>query len=714
MSVANRRLRHRAPSLPSFRHTLLATALGALLHQGPAGAQSAETPVELAPVEVEASRPDESPAEPGRPRTVLRDDALRDRRGSTLGETIGDEAGVHNASFGSGVGLPVIRGLSGARVKVLSNGGGTHDASAFSPDHASTADTTLADSVRILRGPATIRYGGGAIGGVVDVDDGRIPTRVPAHPLGGMLDTRYNRNGAGRVTALRLDGGNARLAVHASASSHSRSDSHIAGCAVDDAAVFAQFGQINARNSCGRLYNSDARGAAGTLGGNLFLDTLAIGVAINESSSRYGIPPAPGHSHGGDDRVRIDMDNRRVDTRVEWLGEGWLQALRYTGAHVAYRHDEIEHGAVATTFRNDAVEQRLEAEHRVGTHLSGTVGAHAVRRDFSALGVESFVPLTALDSAALYATQRIGWSAFSLELGWRAERTRMRAAEHRTVLGADIVYPARTLHTGSRSAALSWQATRALKISLTRSHAERPPEIHELYSTGPHLSTRTFDIGKPDLATETMRGTDFSVEYENDAVRATVTQFSNDIEGYIHQRTLPLFFDTDSQQIIFACVRLEECLPIVQYAQGDARMHGYEAELALKWRTSRAGDVEWSVFADEVSGRLTQLREDIPRLPAARLGTQLSFSTPAWNGRVRVTRHADQNRPGANETPTAGHTRVDANLTHRRALGTTRTLTLYLRARNLLDAQARNATSFLRTFSPEPGRSVEAGVSLTF
>ena len=211
-----------------------------------------------------------------------------------------------------------------------------------------------------------------------------------------------------------------------------------------------------------------------------------------------------------------------------------------------------------------------------------------------------------------------------------------------------------------------------------------------------------------------MRGTDFSVEYENDAVRATVTQFSNDIEGYIHQRTLPLFFDTDSQQIIFACVRLEECLPIVQYAQGDARMHGYEAELALKWRTSRAGDVEWSVFADEVSGRLTQLREDIPRLPAARLGTQLSFSTPAWNGRVRVTRHADQNRPGANETPTAGHTRVDANLTHRRALGTTRTLTLYLRARNLLDAQARNATSFLRTFSPEPGRSVEAGVSLTF
>ncbi|MFX6483845.1 Plug domain-containing protein, partial [Acinetobacter baumannii] len=91
----------------------------------------------------------------------------RDRKGATLGETVGDEAGVHNASFGTGVGLPVIRGLSGARVKVLSNGGGTHDATTFSPDHASTADTAVADSVRILRGPATIRYGGGAIGGVV-------------------------------------------------------------------------------------------------------------------------------------------------------------------------------------------------------------------------------------------------------------------------------------------------------------------------------------------------------------------------------------------------------------------------------------------------------------------------------------------------------------------------------------------------------------------
>jgi len=668
--------------------------------------------LELPAIRVEDSRTPDEANEAGA--STLRGEALRDRKGATLGETVGDEAGVHNASFGTGVGLPVIRGLSGARVKVLSNGGGTHDATTFSPDHASTADTTQADSVRIVRGPATIRYGGGAIGGVVDVADERIPTRLPQKTLSGAVDLGYNTNASERISSLRLDGGSGSFALHASASSRDRGDARIAGCAVDDDAVQQQFGLINTRNSCGRLYNSDARAASGTLGGSVFIGNALLGAAVNNASNDYGIPPAPGHSHGGDDRVRIVMDNRRVDTRAEWLGEGWLQSLRYTGAHVDYRHDEVDQGAVATTFRNKAIEQRIELEHAFGEHLGGTVGVHHTRRDFSALGVEAFIPQTSMRSSALYATQHVDIASLRFELGWRGEMTRMEAGDRELAGGFIVSFPRRHINAQSTSASLRWQAADTLSFTVSAAHAERAPEIHELYSLGAHLATRTYDLGDPGLNKEGARSIDLSALYEDARLRAAVSVYANDVSNYIFQRSEAFFYDTAEEQFRFACVRLEECLQVVQYAQSRAKLRGFEAELALKWAASRFGDVEWSVFADAVRARLPALDEDVPRMPPLRFGTQVAVRKGAWSGRVRVTRQAAQDRPGANETASDGYTLVSANLNHVRPLDGGRTLTLYLKARNLLNAEARNPVSFLRSFSPEPGRSVEAGLSLSF
>ncbi|WP_408630408.1 TonB-dependent receptor [Methyloversatilis thermotolerans] len=644
----------------------------------------------------------------------MRGNALRDRRGSTVGETVGDEAGVHNTTFGAGVGLPVIRGLSGTRVKVLSNGGATHDASTFSPDHASTADATLAESIRVLRGPAILRYGGGALGGAIDVDDGRIPLRPPSRPVSGTASSSYGSNGRERVNALKLDTGGGPVALRASGFARDRSDSHIAGCAVDDAAVFQQFGQINTRNSCGRLYNSDARSAGGTLGGTVFIGDALFGAAVNNSSNNYGIPPAPGHSHGGDDRTRIDMDNRRVDTRAEWLGEGWLQTLRYTGAHIEYRHDEIDDGTIATTFRNKAIEQRLEAEHALGENFAGTVGVHHVQRRFSAVGLESFIPRTELRSSAVYVTQRMNWRSLTLEAGARAELTRMQAGE-RELATTVVDLPDRKFNANSRTLAAYWRMTPSLRIGTVLSHAQRAPEIHELYSLGPHLATRTYDVGNLDLGSETLHGREWLIEYDDSTWRARINLFVNRFDDFIYQRTVPNFFyDTDEERIRPACVRLEECLPVTNFSQSDARLHGFEAEIARGWDSQGWGRVELSLFADEVKGRLTRLREDVPRLPPLRFGSELSFRHESWTGRLRLTRYADQDRPGTGETTTDGYTRLDANLSHRRALGEQRMLTLSLRARNLLDADARNATSLLRNFSPEPGRSIEVAASLEF
>lgn len=149
-----------------------------------------------------------------RPVEVLHDEELRLKAASTIGETLKLQPGVHSQSFGPGVGLPVIRGQSGPRVRVLNNGLGANDASQVSPDHASSVNPLTADRIEILRGPATLLYGSGAIGGVVNVIDNRIPRLVPEKLVTGAFEQKFNSVSNETSTAIKLEGGKDYFAYH--------------------------------------------------------------------------------------------------------------------------------------------------------------------------------------------------------------------------------------------------------------------------------------------------------------------------------------------------------------------------------------------------------------------------------------------------------------------------------------------------------------------
>ena len=135
------------------------------------------------------------------------------KMGHTIGETLKQEQGVSNQSFGPGVGTPVIRGQSGPRVRVLSNGIGNNDVSQLSPDHAASIEPIMADRIEVLRGPATLLYGSGAIGGVVNVIDNRIPSFMPDKPFGGAFEQSYNSVSDETSTALKAEGGAGMLPI---------------------------------------------------------------------------------------------------------------------------------------------------------------------------------------------------------------------------------------------------------------------------------------------------------------------------------------------------------------------------------------------------------------------------------------------------------------------------------------------------------------------
>ncbi|MEM7195502.1 MAG: TonB-dependent receptor plug domain-containing protein, partial [Pseudomonadota bacterium] len=161
--------------------------------------------------------------------TVLQGESLGREQGNSIGETLARQPGIHNASFGQNVGRPVIRGFQGARVGVLNNGLSSADASTFSQDHAVPTEPLLLDQVEVIRGPATLLYGSGSIGGVVNMVSSSIPDDVPEGGFDGQLILQGDTAADERMGGVKLNFGQGAFAGSVRAFSRSTDDYEIPG-----------------------------------------------------------------------------------------------------------------------------------------------------------------------------------------------------------------------------------------------------------------------------------------------------------------------------------------------------------------------------------------------------------------------------------------------------------------------------------------------------
>ena len=609
--------------------------------------------LQLAPLQIRA----DAPSHP-----VVAGETLL-QRGDTLGAALEDQPGIVNQSFGPGVGRPVVRGQSGARVQILENGLGIGDLSALSPDHAVAGEPLLAESIEILRGPATLRYASGALGGVVEITNRRIPDHLPPRPLN--LEAAY-----------RFE---------------SPADAHTGAATID-----AALGPLVVRLEGLRRHSGDLRTGRGILAhtgadrrfagaGLSWIGSRGFaGIAIDRLENRYGVPTAE------EEPLAIDLAQTRYDFRTAWHTPfPGAQRLELSFGHRDYRHVEIEDGHRGTRWTRRSDTGRLELFHRSIGGWSGSLGFQARHADTAALGAEAIVPRTETDAFAGFVAERWTRGAFTAEGSLRLERQRIDTESRR---------PRQDLLV-SGAAAFDWRVDGRHHLRLNYLTTERAPQAEERYAFGVHAATQRFEIGDPNLSPERSHQLELSYRFQHRRLEAAVTLFHQWVQDYIFFRARG-DLDADSG------------LPVFTAAQEDAVFRGFEAQIRIPLPAGERNDLDLILFGDLTRGRLRR-GGDVPRMPPLRYGAELHLSRDGGELFLRATRAEAQDHPGRLEPPTPAYLRLDLGGEYRfSTLGGC--WTVFAHATNLLDQTIRNSTSFLRTIAPEAGRGVETGIRMRF
>lgn len=614
------------------------------------------------------------------PASVLRGDELRRRQASSLGDTLDREPGVQSGGMGPGASRPVIRGQDAPRVRVLDNGLGAMDVSTLSPDHQSAVETLGATQVEVLRGPATLIHGGGAIGGLVNVVTKRIP-RERMQGVAGAAEVRLGGAARELTGLVDLNGGSGGIAWHVDAFSRNAGD-------------------YDGRR--GRVFNSFVESRGANLGASLVGDRGHVGLGVQVLDSFYGVPAG--------ELARIDLKQDRTELEGELRDPlPGFSRIRVRLARTDYRHSEIEQtGEVATRFENNGAEGRLELAHRPLGPFSGVLGVSGHGRRFSAVGEESFLQPVRSRGGALFLVEEARAGNWRFELGGRVERER-----HRPDAGSGL--PGRSFSPTTWSGGATWAFMPGYSAAATLTRAQRAPAIEELYANGPHAATATFERGDNNLAKEVSRNLDLSLRKTGGAWRWKAGVYANRFRNYVFGQFQDAdgdgVFDRDLDRVddTGAADPAGEFL-LLDYRQANARFRGFEAELA--WRPQ--GPWGLRLFADAARGRLEGIG-NAPRMSPSRLGLEGTYAAGAWSAFANLLRVMRQDRIAqAQETATPGYTRLDAGLQYRIGHGGQAATTLFLQANNLLDRDMRVHTSFIKDAAPLPGRSLTAGVRATF
>ena len=628
--------------------------------------------------------------------SVLTEEELAKRGEASLGELLRREPGVSSTFFGPAASRPIIRGLGGDRVSVLDSGIGSIDASSVSDDHAVAVEPATAERIEIVRGAATLYYGSSAAGGVINVFDGRIPSKVPEGGIDGGLrtslgsvDDSVEAAGGFDIHAGKL--GDVDLVLHADGFFRETDDYDVPGFA-ESATLRAleeeEGGEGEEEEVFGVVENSDIETKGGSLGGSLVFENGFIGISGKVMRSNYGVPGAhheEGEEEGAEEEeeetVRIDLEQERFDLMGEFNGDFLIfETTKIRVGYADYIHQELEGAEIGTTFKNEGYEGRIELLEKEFGNFRGASGFQFRHRDFEAIGDEAFTPPNITNQIGIFTVREYESGNFHIQVAGRYEHTDMEARS---------VSLERQFDTVSVSAGLGVEPSENLFFGVNLLRTERAPSPEELFSDGPHLATNAFEIGDPTLGKETAMGVETSLHGEFGPVSLTVNGFYTDYDDFV---------------ALIPNGEEEDGLPVFEFIANDTTFKGFEALAEADLFSVGGFDVAGSAQLDFVRARFKGDAGNVPRIPPLRgiLGLEATSSNLDVGAEVELA--DEQTNIAAFELPTDGYALVNLAATWRPG-GENHGLSVQLRADNITDEEARLHTSFLKDVAPLPGRN---------
>ena len=619
----------------------------------------------------------------------------------TIGEALSGETGISSNQFGAGSSRPVIRGQDGPRIKILQNSSENIDVSTLSPDHAVTVDPALAKQVEVIRGPSTLLFGAGTVGGLVNVTDSKLPTAMPEKGYEGNATLRYNTGsdeklatagvtlGLGDQVALRVEG------LKREANDYIAPD------------------YVHEGEKERRVDNTFAKGQTVNFGLSWIYDRGFTGISYSNRQDQYGLP---GHSHeyeschlhglslhcGEHDHDEdehddhdhdhaheagpwIDLKSERYDVRTE-LDDPFagFKKLRAQASYTDYQHDEIEEDTIATRFKNKGYDGRLELVHNPLGAWEGVIGTQYGQQKLELTGEEAFLAPNTTKKWSVFALEHAQLNDVHVELAARVDQQKI-----------DIDDSSKKDFDGSAfsvSGAANWEFAPNYKLSLVTSHQERLPLAQELYADGGHFATNTYELGNDQLSKEKSNNVELGFHYDDNTFDYHVHVYHNWFDDYIYAQTLDRYKD----------------FRLVQYAQDKAKFYGAEAEAGYQISPI----YKLSVFGDYVRGKIDN--DNAPRVPAGRLGTKLNADfDDHWSGSAEYYHVFQQDKIAAYETDSQSYNMLNLGVAYSGNYSNVSDYRVFLNANNLLDDQVYQHASFLSTI-PQVGRNFSVGVNFSF
>lgn len=596
---------------------------------------------------------------------VLKGKELQRDLSLTLASTLKNATGLAVRSMGPAPSRPVIRGLGQDRVLISEDGNKTTDLSSTSPDHAVTLEPFTVSRIEVLRGPKVLTKTSTTIGGVVNVIRDEIPREVHNQlhlTVGGYGETVNN----GYLGALVADIPYKPFALRIELSRRKADD------------LKTPIRRL--RNSYSQNYNS------GT--GLSFVDDFGyIGTSLRLYELKYGIPGGfiGAHPNG----VNIEMYRRQVnvESKIDF-DNSLFNSLQINLSNVYYRHKEFEaSGRIGAEFRIQNTFGNIDMHHdNFAFFENGILGISFEHRDFG-IGGFVFTPSTKSLNISAYAFENYSNGKFSFEAAARYNFDNIKPKYEKLYSSIGAVKE-KTFNTYSLSVSGMYQIGERVYLGANISKSSRTPTIEELFSEGPHLAAYSYEIGNPNLNSESGIGSEIFVYHKFENLFFNINFFYNNINSYIIPR--------NSGEINY-----QTFLPIYKTSGVQARLYGVDGE--FEWKLIENISLHSSI--SYTNGTLKESSSPLPQIPPLKGLFEIKYISDKFTAGINSEATAAQNRVDDFEIPTSGYVIFNSYLQF--ALIWDHIINnISVSIDNIFNKEYRNHLSRVKSIMPESGRNI--------